>query len=63
MRPLSVMSKHDCAKHGHVERSTHWGLSCLYCGLALPERPERIDGEGGRWHALGDYSRIWVKGD
>ena len=47
MRPLSAgLSPHDCARHGHAERSTHWGLSCLYCGLPLPERPERIDGQG-----------------
>ena len=60
MRPLSAgLSPHDCTRHGHVERSTHWGLSCLYCGLPLPERPEYIDGQGGRWHDCA-VGRIWV---
>lgn len=63
MRPRNIPMIHDCAKHGHAKRQGAWGLCCAFCGLRLPERPERKDGEGGRWLRLGGEgceSRLWV---
>ena len=54
MKPLSVMSKHDCAKHGHHYRDKPlWGRVCVFCG----GRPPRGT---GTWRALAKGSRIWV---
>ena len=62
MKPLSVMSKHDCAKHCHGWRPGPWGKVCAFCGV-----PVRILLAGlaqkqglGRWVALGEHSRVWV---
>ena len=61
--PLALTALRPCAAQGHVERPGPWGTVCAYCGVPLPERPERVDGEGGHWRSLGDEgspSRIWV---
>ena len=60
MKAHDVMSKHDCAKHGHASRPGPWGPVCPWCGLPLPKRPERIEGWNGLWWELGGHSRVWV---
>ena len=55
MKPLSVMSKHDCSIHGHHYRvKPLWGNVCVFCGGRPPQMSI------GTWHKLGEHSRIWV---
>ena len=51
----SVMSKHDCAIHGHhYQVKRLFGNVCVWCGGRPPQM------RAGTWHALGEHSRIWV---
>ena len=63
MKAPSVMSKHDCKKHGHAWRTGPWGEVCAFCGVPLQNLARDIVGHRpglGHWVALGEHSRIWV---